>query len=173
MIQVRSRHPLSRVSTALHRYAHQHRATIQTIHMGRGPCPVVFLLTYPDFQHRLAQADRRWLTCLPWHVAGGEEEAGGTYLETLSPLEVCKWLNLDPTDVPAEFEKFLTELLDHAAQALGEGIHIDSPHQSEHYGLGATELQVNQRATVPQRIDNKGTKVEELAGTGQHDAQGG
>jgi len=36
-----------------------------------------------------------------------------------------------------------------------------------------TEDMVNMRAALPQRIDSHGTKVEELAGTGAHDAQGG
>ena len=43
-------------------------------------------------------------------------------------------------------------------------------------GLGdrpATEDQVNMRATLPQRIDCHGTKVEELAGTGVLDSPGG
>jgi len=42
-----------------------------------------------------------------------------------------------------------------------------------HSGLGATEEQVNLRASLPQRIDCHGTKVEDLGGTGSHDAQGG
>jgi hypothetical protein len=37
----------------------------------------------------------------------------------------------------------------------------------------ATEDQVNMRATLPQRIDCHGTKVEELAGTGVLDSPGG
>jgi hypothetical protein len=37
----------------------------------------------------------------------------------------------------------------------------------------STEEQVNMRATVPQRIDCLGTKVEELAGTGVPESQGG
>jgi len=40
-------------------------------------------------------------------------------------------------------------------------------------GLGATEEQMNMRGSIPQRIDCKGTKVEDLGGTGTHDAQGG
>lgn len=40
-------------------------------------------------------------------------------------------------------------------------------------GIGAREDQVDMRDTVPQRIDNKGTKVEDLAGTGEIDAEGG
>lgn len=37
----------------------------------------------------------------------------------------------------------------------------------------ATEDQINMRAALPQRLDSHGTKVEELAGIGTHDAQGG
>jgi hypothetical protein len=36
-----------------------------------------------------------------------------------------------------------------------------------------TEDLVNMRAALPQRIDCRGTKIEELAGTGAHDAAGG
>jgi hypothetical protein len=32
---------------------------------------------------------------------------------------------------------------------------------------------VNARAAIPQRVDCRGTKLEEIAGTGHHDAQGG
>jgi hypothetical protein len=39
--------------------------------------------------------------------------------------------------------------------------------------IGATEEQVDMRDTVPQRIDKKGTKIEDLAGTGEHDGSGG
>jgi hypothetical protein len=40
-------------------------------------------------------------------------------------------------------------------------------------GIGATEDQMDARATIPQRIDRLGTKVEDLAGTGEQDAPGG
>lgn len=40
-------------------------------------------------------------------------------------------------------------------------------------GFGATDQQVDMKDTVAQRIDNKGTKAEDLAGTGEHDARGG
>ena len=39
--------------------------------------------------------------------------------------------------------------------------------------IGATEDQVDLRDTVPQRINQQGTKVEDLAGTGEQDAPGG
>jgi hypothetical protein len=39
--------------------------------------------------------------------------------------------------------------------------------------LGATEDQVNMSLQSPQRLDSHGTKPEDLAGTGEHDSQGG
>ena len=38
---------------------------------------------------------------------------------------------------------------------------------------GATESQMNMAGTVAQKVDKKGTKLEDTAGTGQHDSQGG
>jgi hypothetical protein len=40
-------------------------------------------------------------------------------------------------------------------------------------GIGATEDQMNSQGTVPQRVDSHGTKVEDLAGTGEQDSPGG
>jgi hypothetical protein len=40
-------------------------------------------------------------------------------------------------------------------------------------GIGATEDQVDMRGTVPQRTDRFGTKIEDLAGTGDGDSPGG
>ena len=39
--------------------------------------------------------------------------------------------------------------------------------------IGATEDQVDLRGTIPQRIDRHGHKVEDIAGTGEHDSAGG
>jgi hypothetical protein len=39
--------------------------------------------------------------------------------------------------------------------------------------MGATEEQVDMKDTVGQRIDRKGTKLEDIAGTGEHDSPGG
>jgi hypothetical protein len=39
--------------------------------------------------------------------------------------------------------------------------------------IGAREEQVDMRDTVGQRIDNKGTRVDDLAGTGEQDSPGG
>lgn len=40
-------------------------------------------------------------------------------------------------------------------------------------GLGATEDQMNSQATIPQRTDKVGTKLEDLAGTGDFEGSGG
>ncbi len=40
-------------------------------------------------------------------------------------------------------------------------------------GIGATEDQMDIRGALAQRIDKKGTKIEDLAGTGEHDSSGG
>jgi hypothetical protein len=39
--------------------------------------------------------------------------------------------------------------------------------------IGATEDQVDMKDTLPQRINKKGEKLEDEAGTGEIDAQGG
>jgi Domain of unknown function (DUF4342) len=39
--------------------------------------------------------------------------------------------------------------------------------------VGATENEMDMAGTLPQHMDKRGTKVEDLAGTGEHDSQGG
>jgi len=46
-------------------------------------------------------------------------------------------------------------------------------HHQELTGTGATDDEVDMKDTVPQRIDKAGTKVEDLAGTGEQDSPGG
>jgi hypothetical protein len=38
---------------------------------------------------------------------------------------------------------------------------------------GATEDQMNMAGTVPPRVDGRGSRIEELAGTGEQDSRGG
>ena len=45
--------------------------------------------------------------------------------------------------------------------------------QYSYSAIGATEDQVDMRDTVPQRVNREGTKIEDLAGTGEQDALGG
>jgi len=46
-------------------------------------------------------------------------------------------------------------------------------HDRKLSGIGATEDQMDIRGTVPQRNDRWGTKIEDLAGTGEQDSPGG
>jgi hypothetical protein len=39
--------------------------------------------------------------------------------------------------------------------------------------VGATDEAVNMADTVPQHVDDKGTSIEDIAGTGKHDSLGG
>lgn len=52
-----------------------------------------------------------------------------------------------------------------------QGRRASTPDTTPH--LGATEDQMNTQQMVAQRIDNRGTSIEDLAGTGQKDAPGG
>ena len=46
--------------------------------------------------------------------------------------------------------------------------------KDDHYSSGkSTEEQVDMRGTVGQRINPQGTKIEDLAGTGEQDSMGG
>jgi len=49
----------------------------------------------------------------------------------------------------------------------------DKPAKKQLSSIGATEDQIDMRNTLPQRIDKKGTKIEDEAGTGEHDSSGG
>lgn len=60
---------------------------------------------------------------------------------------------------------------------MSAGSHPDAVLQKDKHrklsGIGATEDEIDMKDTVPQRIDKKGTKVEDVAGTGEHDSAGG
>ena len=95
----------------------------------------------------------------------------GVTLETISPKHFCRHLNRpDLERLAAPLETLLRELMEEAAQTPGEHPH---PYHLAGALLGAREGQVSMRASIPQRIDCHGTKVEDLAGTGKIDAPGG
>jgi hypothetical protein len=50
---------------------------------------------------------------------------------------------------------------------------VPKNHDQKLSGIGATEDQMDMRGTVPQRTDRVGTKIEDLAGTGEQDSPGG
>jgi Domain of unknown function (DUF4342) len=54
-----------------------------------------------------------------------------------------------------------------SGNASGPGARATDP------SMGATENQNTMAGTVPQHVDNKGTSIQDLAGTGEHDTKGG
>jgi hypothetical protein len=50
---------------------------------------------------------------------------------------------------------------------------VPKPTEQKLSGIGATEEQMDMKGTIPQHSDRKGTKIEDLAGNGEHDSQGG
>jgi hypothetical protein len=118
----------------------------------------------------LLAAEVRFAALLPYHIAAFEE-SGSIRLAAVSPVEFARAFHRPELDAPAAAaENFLNEILDEDEAArpltLAAGGHAES-------GFGATEDQMNMRGTVGQRIDNRGSKVEELAGTGEQDSRGG
>lgn len=122
----------------------------------------VLTLCFTDLYATLLAADIRFAAFLPVRVAVCEK-AGGTFLATISPREFCRVLQrLDLEPVAAQLEERLRSVIESAAA----GAPDTEPYRS-------TEEQVNMRAALPQRLDCHGTKIEDLAGTGESEAQGG
>ncbi len=120
-----------------------------------------FTLSFPGIYAALLRAEIRFAAFLPSRIAACPVESG-FLLDAVSPSEYCLLLrrpDLEP--LAAGLERLLRGLLEDAAR------------RRAREAAASTEDQVNMRAAVPQRIDRHGSKIEELAGTGVHDAQGG
>jgi hypothetical protein len=93
-------------------------------------------------------------------------------LQALTPSEFCRILgrpDLEPLAAP--MDKVLLGILEDAAAPLTVSARVRPGIETSRWG--ATEDQVNMQATVAQRIDYRGTKIEDEAGTGAHDSPGG
>ncbi|HSW49128.1 MAG TPA: DUF302 domain-containing protein [Bryobacteraceae bacterium] len=180
MLQVTSQRPLSAMEPALLQAAQRRGLNVLSVlHVGQllqqaGASPardaVIFTVCRADLSSALLAADLRFANFIPCRIAALEQE-GSVTLEALTPGEICALLGReDLAGLAAPLEAFLREILEEAARPLPA---TQVRGAAREIGLGATEGMVNARASIPQRIDCKGTKVEDLAGTGQHDAQGG
>jgi uncharacterized protein (DUF302 family) len=162
MLQVRSTQRLDQVETGLRVAAEAHGARVLAV-TRVGPDALTFTLCLSELCDPLLAADARFAAFLPTRVAACAQ-GGSVTLETISPREFCRMIHrpdLDPLAIPLEDR--VHTIMQHWAGRQPYPLH-DHP---------ATEDQINMRAALPQRIDCHGTKVEELAGTGVHDAQGG
>jgi uncharacterized protein (DUF302 family) len=180
MLQVYSQKPLAAIEAALLQAAQRRGLNVLSVlHVGHllpraGPgAPqdaLVFTVCRPDLSAALLAADLRFANFVPCRIAALERE-GSVILEAMTPGEICALLDRsDLTGLAAPLEQFLREILEETARA-GSAAHGRSATSAS--GPGATEGMVNARASIPQRIDCRGTKVEDLAGTGRHDAPGG
>jgi hypothetical protein len=77
----------------------------------------------------------------------------------------------DLAELAAPLERALQDILEDASRPLASFARRRPGARPSTWA--ATEDQVNMRAALPQRVDCRGTKVEEEGGTGAHDAPGG
>lgn len=159
---------LKDVELVLRRSVWRRKATISAVEPAGAA--TVYSILQPQLYAKLLSSDMRFAAFLPCRIAAYEQE-GGTRLAALSPVEFARTFQRpELEEAAAAVESLLREVLSDAARpiamAAGRGGHAES-------ALGATEDQMNMRGTVPPRIDNRGSKVEELAGTGEQDSQGG
>ncbi len=181
MLQATSGHKLNEIESVLRRAAHRHDASVLAVtHVGQllrerdakaAEDAIVFTLCHHELYAGLLAADIRLAAFLPCRVAA-YTQGGSVVLETVSPVEFGRMLNRpDLVQLAGPLEIVLRRILEEASQP------VDAVAQAatgaHRGGLGATEEQMNVRGSIPQRIDCRGTKVEELAGTGEHDSQGG
>ncbi len=179
MLQVVSQLTLDAVEPALRRAAARRQVSfLHAMHVGQHlpePHPAqdasVYALCAADLYSALLAADLRLAAFLPWRIAA-HLQAGQLTLSAMSPLDACRLINrLDLAPLAAPLEDLLRALMEDAAHGAAAAARPDSA--AHRPGLGATEDQMNTRGAIPQRIDCHGTKVEDLGGTGEHDAQGG
>ena len=179
MLQVASEHPLVAIEAALRRAAQREGSSVIGVtHVGQhlrdsasAEDAFVFSICAAELYAALLAADIRISAFLPCRIAAYSER-GRTILATALPLDFCRPLNrADLAPLLTPLEGLLRRIMEDAAAPRDAAVAaVAGAHTG---GLGATEEQMNIRGSIPQRIDCKGTKVEDLAGTGKYDAQGG
>jgi uncharacterized protein (DUF302 family) len=173
MLQVRSTHRLDQIEMGLLSVAERHGASVlATTHLGQllgnrrletEDDAVTFTLCMPGLYGPLLKAEIRFAAFLPARVTA-YAHGDRVMLEAISPCECCRMIHrLDLEWMAAPLEATLRRIMEEAATSAA---HAPDEHC-------ATEDQVNMRAALPQRIDCHGSKVEDLAGIGVHDSQGG
>ena len=181
MLQVKSEHKLEDVEAILRRAAQNHEASILAVshlgnllreHQPKSSLDIVsFTICQPDLYAALLAADVRFAALLPCRIAVSSAPSG-TLMESISPKEFCRLINrLDLERLAAPLEAALKGIMEDSARMAVSAAHAGAGDRSA--GLGATEGQMSARATLPQRIDCRGSKVEDMAGTGKNEAQGG
>jgi Domain of unknown function DUF302 len=180
MLQMRAMVGMDQIEPVLKAAAHRHNARVTVVsHLGEPPAKgggvrrdaVVFSIYHQKLYEELLSADIRFAGFLPCRVAAWPDEEGVT-LQAMTPSTYCRILGrADLESKAAPLDEVLRGIIEDAAKPL-----VATARSRAGVGpsqWGATEDQVNMRAALPQRIDYRGTKVEDEAGTGSHDAPGG
>jgi uncharacterized protein (DUF302 family) len=172
-MQIHATQRLNQIEIGLRIAAERHGGSVLAVsHVGQllnpeegldGVDAMVFTLCFPGLYAPLLRANIRCAAFLPSRIALCVK-GGGVILETISPKEYCRLLHLP------EVEALAATLEDTLGMVMQDAAHRRPHAPGDH---PSTEDQINMRAALPQRIDCHGTKVEELAGTGVHDSQGG
>lgn len=173
MLQIHSTVKLDDIESVLKAVAHRHNANVTVVsHLGKGQTEaLVFTFYHPKLHTALLAADIRFAGFLPCRVAAWPEQ-DGVMLQALAPSEFCRFLERpDLQALVSPLDSILQGILDAAAKPLTAGARSRPGVETSRWG--ATEDQVNMQATLPQRIDYRGTKIEDEAGTGAHDTLGG
>ena len=173
MLQIRSSVNLDDIESVLKAVADRHNANVTVVsHLGRPDREaLVFTFYHPKLHTALLAADIRFAGFLPCRVAAWPEE-GGVMLQALLPSEFCRILGRsDLAQLTVPLDGVLQGILEDAAKPLTAPARARPGVETSRWG--ATEDQVNMRATLAQRIDYRGTKIEDEAGTGAHDSPGG
>ncbi len=173
MLQIHSAVTLEHIEAVLKAAADRHNAHVTVVsHLGQGNLEaLVFTFYHPKLHTALLTADIRFAGFLPCRVAAWSDQ-GGVVLQALTPSEFCGILQrADLVELAKPMDAVLQEILEEATKPLTATAKGRPGVETSRWG--ATEDQVNMQATLPQRIDYRGTKIEDVAGTGQHDTLGG
>lgn len=165
MLQIHTTQPADRIESGLRAAAESRGGQILAISRFGQLVPgdaVAFTVCFTELYAPLLAADVRFATLLPCRIAVCPK-GDGFLLEAISASEFTRLLQrpeLEP--LASRVDDALRRVMEDAARRAAAAV--------EH---ASTEDQVNMRLALPQRIDCHGTKVEELAGTGAIDSQGG
>ena len=173
MIEVKSTLPAAAVEASLRRAVERHHSRLIAVnHLGASLIST-WIISQPALEQELLNSEPSFAVFLPFHIAVRPVE-GGCLLQAASPCEQASLLPREDLEkLTRQAERWLRDVMQEASQPTVAHAAATASTASMHYSLGAREDQVNLRATVPPRIDSHGTKIEDLAGTGQQDTQGG
>lgn len=174
MLQTRSTVRLDGIESVMKAAAHRHNAHVTVVsHLGHTPHAesLVFTLYHPKLNTALLAADIRFSIFLPCRVAAWPD-GDGVMLQAMTPSEFCTILDRrDLAELADPLDGVLGAIMQDAGHALTATARARPGAGGSQWG--ATEDQVNMKATLPQRIDYRGTKIEDEAGTGKQDGFGG